>query len=146
MTKDTKSRGSCYCGHVTVEVQGTPMASGLCHCEDCQKFHAAPFMAWCVWPTGRVEIKSGEVNASEKSAHLKRVSCRKCGGNVVGVLPEVDMTVVFGWRSRQSCHVVKSKGIVFKGCFAPGPDTPLVASCDHRLAVSARSYINTLLL
>lgn len=86
--------GTCYCGAVTVEVRGDPLAQGLCHCADCQKFHAAPFMAWRVWPSQNVKISGGETNASRKT-DLKRISCRKCGGNIMGILPGVDMTVVF---------------------------------------------------
>ncbi len=91
--KDVYS-GSCYCGAVTVSVQGDPMASGLCHCEDCQKFHAAPFMAWNVWPSDQVKVL-GDTNASTRSPHLQRVSCKTCGGNVMGVLADMGMTVVF---------------------------------------------------
>lgn len=94
MSKNVEHTGACYCGSVTVRVEGDPLASGLCHCEDCQKFHASPFMAWNVWTSDCVSI-TGETNASRKSAHLKRVSCKKCGGNVMGVLPDVGMTVVF---------------------------------------------------
>jgi len=110
MTDETTMSGSCYCGEVTVEVHGQPMASGLCHCEDCQKFHAAPFMAWNVWPSAQVEVTAGEINASEKSPHLKRVSCRKCGGNVMGILPDVDMTVVFP-------STLKASGLTFEPQF-----------------------------
>lgn len=94
MSENDVYSGRCYCGAVTVSVQGAPLAAGLCHCEDCQKFHAAPFMAWNVWPSDQVEI-GGDTNASTKSPHLQRVSCKACGGNVMGVLPDMGMTVVF---------------------------------------------------
>lgn len=98
----TTHQGSCYCGAVTVTVIGPPLASGLCHCAECQKFHAAPFMAWSVWPSAQVEVTSGEVHGSTKSAHLARVSCRACGGNVMGILPDADMTVVFPSTLKES--------------------------------------------
>ena len=94
MSENNVYSGCCYCGLVSVAVHGDPMAAGLCHCEDCQKFHAAPFMAWNVWPSDQVEIQ-GQTNASTKSAHLQRVSCTACGGNVMGILPGVGLTVVF---------------------------------------------------
>lgn len=94
MTETNEYSGTCYCGAVTATVHGQPIASGLCHCEDCQKFHAAPFMAWNVWPSDQVTVK-GDTNASKKSPHLQRVSCKECGGNVMGILPDMGMTVVF---------------------------------------------------
>lgn len=122
MAQQTTYPGKCYCGQVTIEVKGEPIAAGLCHCEDCQKFHAAPFMAWNVWPSDQVSFQ-GDINASTKSQHLQRVSCKKCGGNVMGVLPDMAMTVVFP-------STLKHSGLKFSPQFHQFYDEHVVSFAD----------------
>ena len=86
--------GSCYCGAVTVEVEGPPAAAAYCHCHSCRKWHAAPINAWAVWPADKVTF-SGEIVTSETNEASKRISCARCGGNVANGKPARDMMVVY---------------------------------------------------
>jgi hypothetical protein len=52
-------RGGCYCGAVAVEVEGPPVAAGICHCESCRRWHSAPVNAWAIWPDARVRVTAG---------------------------------------------------------------------------------------
>lgn len=107
MDSETKTySGPCYCGATTVTVNGGPMASGYCHCDDCKRFHGAPFMGWSVWMADAVEIE-GEVNKSTVVDHLNRITCASCGGKVAGHLPGAGMTVVFP-------TILKDSGLEFK--------------------------------
>lgn len=39
-------KGGCFCGKLRYEVSGTPFDSTICHCADCRRAIAAPFVAW----------------------------------------------------------------------------------------------------
>lgn len=93
--KTGKYHGSCYCGAVSVTVQGPPRTSAFCHCQSCRKWHSAPVNAWSIWKTGDVEISGGPVITSTQNEASGRVSCAACGGCVANHKPKVNMTVVY---------------------------------------------------
>jgi len=86
--------GNCYCGSVTVTVDGPPVASAYCHCHSCRKWHAAPVNAWSIWPLIAVRI-SGETIRSFTNETSRRISCAQCGGGVANIKPAINMIVVY---------------------------------------------------
>lgn len=94
LDKSQTHEGSCYCGQVTVEVEGDPVFSAYCHCESCRKWHSAPMTALAAWPESAVRV-SGDVVVSEKNGETQRTSCAKCGGNVLTTRPGLGWKVVY---------------------------------------------------
>ena len=86
--------GGCYCGAVTVRVEGNPDISAYCHCHSCRKWHAAPVNAWCIWPEDKVTI-TGDTLESSKHPASRRISCARCGGAVANGKPEIGRMVVY---------------------------------------------------
>lgn len=78
-------RGSCFCGAVQVEVKGSPMAMGYCHCDSCRHWGAAPVTAFSLWSPESVTVIEGEdrLLTFAKSKHSQRESCTICGGHVM---------------------------------------------------------------
>jgi hypothetical protein len=76
--------GSCLCGGVNVKVNGPPVAAGLCHCEDCRTWHAAPVNAFATWPSDAVSVTQGEgLLSNYESGHGNQHWCRACGSGVM---------------------------------------------------------------
>ena len=69
--------GSCLCGDISFEVQGTPLGASMCHCGQCRKQSGG------VWSSAFVsedDLKiSGDVTWFEASDTAKRGSCPRCG-------------------------------------------------------------------
>jgi hypothetical protein len=89
--------GSCFCGAVQVEVAGSPVAMGYCHCSSCRSWSAAPVNAFSLWRQDAVRITSGQeyVSAFQKTAFSERVYCRKCGGHVMTNHPPAGLVDVY---------------------------------------------------
>ena len=70
----TKHEGSCLCGSVKLEVLGAPATAGICHCESCRIWHAAPFNAWTLWKNENVRITQGEALATHARVRVLSVN------------------------------------------------------------------------
>ena len=76
--------GGCACGAVRFEAAGDALRTGICHCMDCRKSHASPFMAFAVFKRSRVEL-SGELGTWLSKPWYERSFCIACGSRVAGV-------------------------------------------------------------
>ncbi len=56
----TEFEGSCLCARVKLKVVGLPKTAGICHCESCRRWHAAPVNAWALWRNENVTVTQGE--------------------------------------------------------------------------------------
>jgi hypothetical protein len=71
---------------------GSPYRVGLCHCLDCRKTHAAPFMAFVIFRGVQVSIANRTGGALPKGAlgyfdsqnGYRRFFCIACGSHVFG--------------------------------------------------------------
>ncbi|ANY78326.1 aldehyde-activating protein [Microvirga ossetica] len=81
--------GSCFCGAVTVEVDGDPEAMGYCHCQSCRSWSAGPVNAFSLWKPEAVRITSGEEHVAtfQKTERSQRQYCAKCGGHLMNRHP-----------------------------------------------------------
>ena len=68
--------GGCLCGQVRFEALGLPYRVGLCHCQDCRKFHGALFNACAIFAETAVTI------SGETGEYRGRHFCRQCGSSV----------------------------------------------------------------
>ena len=79
--------GACLCGSIRLKVAGRPVAAGICHCESCRTWHAAPINAYSVWRDKAIEITQGEeLLANYQTEKANRHWCSKCGSGLLNRL------------------------------------------------------------
>ncbi len=89
MSESVTYEGSCLCGGVKLEVAGPPIAAGLCHCESCRRWHAAPINAWARWPREAVTVTDGEELIHEYDTGTSaRQWCKRCGSALMNRKPD----------------------------------------------------------
>jgi hypothetical protein len=89
--------GKCFCGAVEVEVTGSPVAMGYCHCRSCRSWSAAPVNAFTLWKPENVRITSGaeHVATFQKTKMSQRQYCKKCGGHLMNSHPPLGLVDVY---------------------------------------------------
>lgn len=104
--------GACFCGAVTVEVEGEPIMMGYCHCGDCRSWSAGPVNAFTLWPPGAVKVTGGAEHLASfaKTENSHRKFCAKCGGHVMTDHPthgfvDVYAATIPGLPYKPSVHV-----------------------------------------
>lgn len=105
-------KGACFCGAVEVEVTGSPVVMGYCHCEDCKTWAAAPINAFSLWPPSSVKLTKGEANIAtfNKTKNSYRKFCKLCGGHVMSDHPgmklvDVYVSILQGFPYKPTAHV-----------------------------------------
>ena len=93
----TTHKGACFCGAVTIEVQGAPEAMGYCHCSSCRSWSAGPVNAFTLWKPANVKVTKGaeymvRFVKTEKSG---RQFCKQCGGHVMTDHPGFGLVDVY---------------------------------------------------
>lgn len=93
MSDQKTHKGGCFCGAVSVEVTGQPVAQGFCHCSDCRAWSAAPVTAYALFPAPAVKVTGGEDALGEHmgATGLRRVHCQKCGGSVMSNITQAGL-------------------------------------------------------
>tara|TARA_B100000676_G_scaffold135942_1_gene134809 strand:- start:127 stop:528 length:402 start_codon:yes stop_codon:yes gene_type:complete len=84
------------CGTVAVEVEGEPVAMGICHCKNRRTWSASPVNGFAVWPIGNMTVSTGEdqIASYTSSKDSERAWCKTCGGHIyhiAGPLGVVDV-------------------------------------------------------
>src|SRR5690348_6514894 len=89
--------GKCFCGSVTLEVTGEPVAAGYCHCDSCRHWSASPVNAFTLWAPKAVRVTGGEkhVGSFSKNPTSHRKWCTKCGGHLFTEHPGWGVTDVY---------------------------------------------------
>lgn len=77
-------RGSCLCGNVRFELEGTPRFINHCHCSMCRKVHGAAFGSFLHADGRGFRWLAGEslVENYHSSPGSIRAFCRVCGSNM----------------------------------------------------------------
>jgi predicted GNAT family acetyltransferase len=90
-------KAGCFCGAVEVEVTGTPVFAGYCHCGDCQAWSAAPINAFSLWKSTDVRITKGaaEIGTFHKTENSYRKFCKVCGGHIMTDHPRMRLIDVY---------------------------------------------------
>src|SRR5579871_5455042 len=75
---------SCYCGQLSIELQGPLMGAGVCHCLACQKRTGSVFAALAGFkPPFKVTGTATEfVRAGDEGARFRFRFCPVCGSQV----------------------------------------------------------------
>jgi hypothetical protein len=89
--------GSCFCGAVKLEVNGSPEAMGFCHCSSCRSWSAAPVTAFSLWKPDSLRVTSGteHVGTFQKTKMSQRKYCTKCGGHLMTDHPPLGLVDVY---------------------------------------------------
>lgn len=97
MANEETYEGTCFCGKVTLEVSGSPVAQGFCHCESCRKWSASPINGFSLWKLGTVKVTKGAelVDSYAKTKFSTRKWCKSCGGHLFTDHPLWEVTDVF---------------------------------------------------
>jgi hypothetical protein len=80
----TPRRASCYCGQLSVEVQGAPRGVGICHCLACQQRTGSVFAALAGFaaPYKVTGTATEFVRTGDQGARFRFRFCPVCGSNV----------------------------------------------------------------
>ncbi len=73
-------RGSCLCGAIRFEVEGSLPAPDACHCTKCRKFSGHYFVSSDV-PRSALKIE-GDVTWFHSSEKVRRGFCPTCGASL----------------------------------------------------------------
>ncbi|WP_207002153.1 GFA family protein [Trinickia mobilis] len=71
--------GGCFCGKVRYEVFGDVVDSTICHCVDCRRISAAPFVGWLTVKRSGFRFVDGEPKTIASSQAVLRAFCADCG-------------------------------------------------------------------
>ncbi len=115
----TEFEGSCLCARVKLKVVGLPKTAGICHCESCRRWHAAPINAWALWRNENVTVTQGEdflQGYDTGSSH--RFWCRNCGTGLFNRKAK-GHTVVYamllsksGYIHDPTCHIHCEESVI----------------------------------
>ena len=87
--------GGCFCGAVRYRATGLPYNLTHCHCVNCRKLSAAPFVTWASFPVMEFEFVQGQPAVLASSEQALRRFCDRCGTPLTFQLKldEIDVTV-----------------------------------------------------
>ncbi len=71
--------GGCHCGAVRYQVNGAPVYTALCHCNDCRKSSGAPMVAWAAYPEASFSLLRGTPRMFNGTGESCRNFCPDCG-------------------------------------------------------------------
>jgi hypothetical protein len=88
--------GGCLCGSVRYEATGAPFNVTHCHCADCRRSSAAPFVTWASFRRSNFRFVTGETRLLQWEGR-ERSFCPHCGTPLTFMTgpdaDEVDVTV-----------------------------------------------------
>jgi hypothetical protein len=85
--------GRCLCGSVTYRCDGEPMATLVCHCEDCQRQTGSSFSILVAVARAALQVEGDTLAAhvtvgADTGEERQRQFCSKCGSPIVTLLAE----------------------------------------------------------
>lgn len=85
--------GRCLCGQISYEFEGDPLASVLCHCQNCQRQSGGAFSVNVVLMESQLKV-DGELSTFEERSedgdqvYVRRRFCGSCGSPIYSALTE----------------------------------------------------------
>ena len=88
--------GSCLCGDIAFEIEGTVDMVGHCHCSMCRKFHGSAFATFgTAAPEHFRWVRGAErISTYQSSAEGYRPFCPRCGSAVPGAGEDMPFALV----------------------------------------------------
>ena len=88
--------GSCLCGDIAFEIEGTVDMVGHCHCSMCRKFHGSAFATFGTAAAEHFRWVRGadRISNYQSSAQGYRLFCPRCGSAVPGAGEEMPFALV----------------------------------------------------
>ena len=76
--------GSCLCGAVRFEVEGSFAEAHHCHCSQCRKSHGAAFATYACARAENLRVVTGEtsITSYRSSPAVRRSFCGRCGARL----------------------------------------------------------------
>ena len=92
----TNHDGGCLCGKTRYRLEATPTSLGDCHCVDCRRASAAPYVTWGTVPRAALKVLAGELRVVPYAQRLR--SFAACCGTPLFFAeaansPTIDFTV-----------------------------------------------------
>lgn len=82
-----KRSGRCMCGAVSYKIEGDPVVTAQCHCEECRRLSGTGHTVGAMFRADQVIIsgKLGEyVYTSANSSQVTKAFCQSCGSPIYG--------------------------------------------------------------
>ena len=79
-------RVGCGCGRIGLELAGEPLAQFFCHCDDCQRFFGAAYVATAMYAAESLRISRGDPQVWVPKVN-RRHFCRDCGTRLFSEVP-----------------------------------------------------------
>jgi hypothetical protein len=80
--------GGCLCGTTRYKLTGSPKQTSICHCIDCRRSSAAPFVAWAGFQRENIALVSGELMQVRHAGRIR--SFARCCGTPIFFLENED--------------------------------------------------------
>ncbi|KAF2705750.1 hypothetical protein K504DRAFT_438924 [Pleomassaria siparia CBS 279.74] len=99
---ESKAKGNCNCGSITVELGALPSQSLLCHCSNCRRAGAAPFTVNYYLDVKEIHLKdaknslkSYEDSNTTSGNTIIRKFCGNCGSPVMTLVsPDAEKAIL----------------------------------------------------
>jgi hypothetical protein len=92
---DTVTTIECLCGEVKMALQGEPLFSFYCHCDDCQAVHGAAYIPGALYRYQQTRIVAGEPVIFRRRI-TARGTCRVCGTRMFAEPPGEQIRTIIG--------------------------------------------------
>ena len=84
--------GQCLCGQVKYEIDGDPVAAGICHCKNCQRQTGTAFSTLWGVPKASLRFTAGKPSVyhdsdTDSGATIERWFCGNCGSPIYSAIP-----------------------------------------------------------
>lgn len=84
--------GQCLCGEVKYQIEGDPVAAGICHCKNCQRQSGAAFSTLWGVPKASLKFNANEPKVyrdsdTDSGGTVERWFCGNCGSPIYSAVP-----------------------------------------------------------
>jgi hypothetical protein len=84
----TTFNGGCLCGTTRYRLTGLPKQTSNCHCIDCRRASAAPFVAWAGFHREKIALLSGQLMQVRHAGRIR--SFASCCGTPIFIQDDED--------------------------------------------------------
>ena len=87
-----KRRAECCCSNSSIEVNGDPVLSGVCHCDDCKKRTGSAFGLSAYFPQKEIIKITGNFKSyclDAETGSQERFFCKQCGTTLYWKTPTI---------------------------------------------------------